>query len=202
VIVVSHRGPVSFQRGADGSFAARRGAGGVVSALAPLLKDREDARWIAAAIGDDDREAVRAGAVSVPGLAIELLALPPETHQTHYDVISNRVLWFCFHGLMDTAREPVFDRALHEAWEDYRAINRAFATAVAEGAGPGEVVLVQDLQLLLVAGFLAELRPDLPVAHFTHTPFATPSELAVLPTRWPTRSQPLPRDHGSTRRAS
>jgi trehalose 6-phosphate synthase len=181
VIVVSHRGPVSFKRARDGSFAARRGAGGVVSALAPLLRDREDARWIAAAIGDDDREAVRAGAVSVPGLALELLALDPETHRLHYDVISNRVLWFCFHGLFDTAREPVFDRALHEAWEAYRAVNRAFATAVADAAAPGEVVLVQDLQLLLVPGFLAELRPDVPVAHFTHTPFATPSELGVLP---------------------
>jgi trehalose 6-phosphate synthase len=181
VIVVSHRGPVSFQREADGTFAARRGAGGVVSALAPLLRDREDARWIAAAIGDDDREAVTADAVSVPGLAVELLAFDPETHRLHYDVISNRILWFCFHGLFDTANEPVFDRAMHEAWEAYRVINRAFATAVAETAAPGEVVLVQDLQLLLVAGFLAEMRPDVPVAHFTHTPFATPSELAVLP---------------------
>ena len=54
MIVVSHRGPVSFQRSDDGSFTARRGAGGVVSALAPLLRNREDATWIAAAIGDDD----------------------------------------------------------------------------------------------------------------------------------------------------
>ena len=69
MIVVSHRGPVSFQRSADGSFTARRGAGGVVSALAPLLRGRDDATWIAAAIGDDDRAAVAAGAVSVPGLA-------------------------------------------------------------------------------------------------------------------------------------
>jgi trehalose 6-phosphate synthase len=181
VIVVSHRGPVSFQRAADGTFGARRGAGGVVSALAPLLRDRDDATWIAAAIGDEDRAAVAAGAVDVPGLRVQLLALDPETHRRHYDVISNNILWFCFHGLFDSAREPVFDAALHEAWEAYRAVNRSFAEAVAETAAPGEVVLVQDLQLLLVAGFLAELRPDVAVTHFTHTPFGSPSELALLP---------------------
>ncbi len=181
MIVVSHRGPVSFRRTDDGSFTAKRGAGGVVSALAPLLRNREDATWIAAAIGDDDREAVKAGAVSVPGLAVELLALDREAHRLHYDVISNQVLWFCFHGLFDSSREPVFDAALHEAWDAYRAINRVFAEAVAESAAEGDVVLVQDLQLLLVAGELAQLRPDLAVTHFTHTPFGSPSELAMLP---------------------
>jgi trehalose 6-phosphate synthase len=181
VIVVSHRGPVSFQRSDDGTFTAKRGAGGVVSALAPLLRGREDATWIAAAIGDDDRAAVAADEVAVPGLSVRLLALDPGAHRLHYDVISNRTLWFCFHGLFDSAREPVFDAALHEAWGDYRAINRVFAEAVAETAAPGEVVLVQDLQLLLVAGYLAELRPDVAVTHFTHTPFGSPSELAMLP---------------------
>lgn len=181
MIVVSHRGPVSFQRSDDGSFTARRGAGGVVSALAPLLRNRDDATWIAAAIGDDDRAAVAAGAVSVPGLSVELLALDPEAHRLHYDVISNQILWFCFHGLFDSSREPVFDAALHEAWDAYRAINRAFAEAVAESAPEGDTVLVQDLQLLLVPGELATLRPDLAVAHFTHTPFGSPSELAMLP---------------------
>jgi trehalose 6-phosphate synthase len=181
VIVVSHRGPVSFQPADDGTFTARRGAGGVVSALAPLLRGRDDATWIAAAIGDDDRAAVAADAVSVPGLAVRMLALDPDAHRLHYDVISNQTLWFCFHGLFDSARTPVFDAELHEAWAAYRAINRSFADAVAETAAPGEVVLVQDLQLLLVAGYLAELRPDVAVTHFTHTPFGSPSELAMLP---------------------
>jgi len=181
VIVVSHRGPVSFRADGDGRFTARRGAGGVVSALAPLLRDRDDATWIAAAIGDDDRAAVAAGAVQVPGLSVELLALDPEAHRLHYDVISNRILWFCFHGLFDSSREPVFDAATHAAWEAYRAINREFAEAVADTAGSDDVVLVQDLQLLLVPGQLAKLRPDLAVSHFTHTPFGGPGELAMLP---------------------
>ncbi len=181
MIVVSHRGPVSFRREPDGTFVTRRGAGGVVSALAPLLAGRADAQWIAAAISDDDRAAVTAGAVAVDGIDVELLALDAEAHRQHYDVISNRILWFCFHGLFDLAREPVFDAALHNAWDAYRLVNRTFAEAIAERAPQNDVVLVQDLQLLLVPAFLRELRGDLSVSHFTHTPFCGPNSMRVLP---------------------
>ena len=181
MIVVSHRGPVSFRREPDGQFTARRGAGGVVSALAPLLADRADAHWIAAAIGDDDRAAVAAGAVSTPGLNVELVSFDPELHRLHYDVMSNRILWFCFHGLFNLPSAPNFDRAMHAAWDAYRAVNQAFAEAIATRASAGEVVLVQDLQLMLVPAFLRELRPDLAISHFTHTPFCGPMELRVLP---------------------
>ena len=181
MIVASHRGPVSFQQRADGSFTSRRGAGGVVSALAPLLRDRPDTRWLAAAIGDVDRAAVAAGAVDVPGLEVDLLALDPETHRRHYDVIANRILWFCFHGIFDLPREPVFDREFHDAWDAYREVNRAFADRIAATAPEGDVVLIQDLHLLLVARDLRELRPDLAITHFTHTPFADPWAMRILP---------------------
>jgi Trehalose-6-phosphate synthase len=181
MIVVSHRGPVSFRHEVDGTFTPRRGAGGVVSALAPLLSDREDTRWIAAAIGDDDRAAVAADAVATPGLTVELLAFDPELHRLHYDVMSNRILWFSFHGLFDLPHAPTFDRAMHTAWDAYRTVNQAFAESIAARATPGEVVLVQDLQLMLVPAFLRELRPDVSISHFTHTPFCGPMELRVLP---------------------
>lgn len=183
MIVVSHRGPVSFRREHDGTFSTRRGAGGVVSALAPLLRDRSDARWLAAAISDDDRAAVASGAVDVAGLRVDLLALDPEVHRLHYDVISNKILWFCFHLMFDPPREPSFDRALHEAWDAYRVVNRAFADRIADTAPADDVVLVQDLHLLLVPAMLRESRPDLAVTHFTHTPFCNPSGLRMLPDR-------------------
>ncbi|MEP6622872.1 MAG: trehalose-6-phosphate synthase [Acidimicrobiia bacterium] len=180
MIVVSHRGPVSFRRETDGTFSERRGAGGVVSALGPLVAGRDDVHWIAAAISDDDRAAVASGVASSTS-AVELLALDPETHRLHYDVISNRILWFLFHGLFDLPRQPGFDRDLHDAWDAYRAINQAFAEAIARTAGPDDTVLVQDLQLCLVPAQLRALRPDVRISHFTHTPFCDPGALRVLP---------------------
>jgi len=184
VIVVSHRGPYSFTRNPDGGFDARRGAGGVVSALSPLLArlgDDERALWVAAAIGDDDRAAVRAGAASAPGIDLALLDLDEVQHRLHYDVVSNSVLWFLHHGLFDLPRRPRFDTRAREAWDAYVAVNATFAECIAERARPGEVVLVQDYQLALVPGMLRGRRPDVPVVHFTHTPFCGPSSIRVLP---------------------
>jgi trehalose 6-phosphate synthase len=182
VIVVSNRGPFRFARNADGTFSTHRGAGGVVSALMPLLADREDATWVAAAISADDRAAVQAGAAAPSGgVHAKLLALDPTVSRLHYDVISNGVLWFLHHGLFDLARRPRFDRHFREAWEGYVSVNRSFTDAILDVAGPGETVLVQDYQLTLVPQMLAEARRDLRVVHFTHTPFCGPSSVRVLP---------------------
>src|SRR4051794_4421766 len=105
MIVVSNRGPLRFEQNADGSFSTHRGAGGVVSALMPLLGRREDATWVAAAMSDGARAAVAAGAEApAGGVQANLLALAPAVSRLHYDVISNGVLWFLHHGLFDLAR--------------------------------------------------------------------------------------------------
>jgi len=183
VLVVSNRGPFRFTADADGGFTPLPGGGGLSSALRPLLGDADmDAHWIAAAVGDDDRAAVRAGAVHAPDLDLVLLDLDPDLARLHYDVVSNQILWFLHHGMFDLVRQPTFDHTFREAWDAYVAVNRAFADAVAERAAPGEAVLVQDYQLTLVPGMVTEARPDLRVGFFTHTPFGGPNSIRVLPT--------------------
>ena len=184
-MLVTHRGPYRFSVGDDGSFASTRGAGGLVSALLPLVQRHdigERPAWVAAAIDSDDRAAVAAGAATVPGLDLHLLDLDQSLHRMHYDVISNAVLWFLHHGLFDLARRPRFDRHLREAWDGYVAVNAAFADAVVTSAPDGEQVLVHDYQLSLVPGMVRAARPDLRITHFTHTPFCGPNSVRVLPT--------------------
>jgi trehalose 6-phosphate synthase len=186
VIVVSNRGPVGFQRQDDGTFSTRRGAGGVVSALAPLLGNTPaggEATWVAAALTDDDRAAIRADAAKASGIDLHLLDLDPALQRMHYDVVSNSVLWFLHHGLFDLPRRPRFDHRFFEAWEAYEAVNRRFATDIVERAPEGDVVLVQDIHLTLVPHLVRSERPDLAVCHFTHTPFCGPNSIRVLPER-------------------
>jgi trehalose 6-phosphate synthase len=181
MIVVSHRGPYRFDEADDGSFFARRGAGGVVSALEPLLSDTDDACWIAAAISDADRAAAAAGAATGLGIDLELLTLDQDQHRLHYDVIANAVLWFLHHGMFDRVHTPRFDLAFRDAWDAFVSVNRQFAEAIASRAVPHEIVLVQDYQLCLVPGMVRELRADVRVSHFTHTPFCGPDEIGMLP---------------------
>ena len=181
MIVVSHRGPARFEALDDGQFDVYPGSGGLAAALTPLLVERDDATWIAACLGEGDRAATRAGATRVGAVDLRLLDLDAHTHRLHLDVISNGTLWYLHHGLFDLVHRPRFDSRWHEAWEAYEAVNRTFTEATAASADEGEVVLVQDYQLALVPGLLADARPDLHIVHFTHTPFCGPNSMRVLP---------------------
>jgi trehalose 6-phosphate synthase len=180
VVVVSNRGPLSFRLDDTGEVQAARGAGGLVSGLGPLMAGT-DALWVAAAMGEGDRAAAAAGVVDALDFRVRLVEVDPHLYGLAYDVISNQVLWFVHHGLYDLPREPAFGPDLREAWQAYRRVNRAFADAVADVAPQDAVVLVQDYHLGLMGLPLAEQRPDLDAVHFSHTPFATPTWLRVLP---------------------
>lgn len=180
VVIASNRGPLSFHRGRRGEPVATRGAGGLVSGLAPLVAGT-GATWVAAAMSDGDRAAAARGVIDAEGMRVRLVSVDAETYRLAYDVVSNQTLWFVHHGLYDLPRAPAFRRDFREAWQAYRAVNAAFADTVAETAPDGAAVLVQDYHLGLLGQLLAERRSDLAAVHFSHTPFATPGWLRVLP---------------------
>jgi trehalose 6-phosphate synthase len=174
VLVASNRGPITYTLGEDGTLDAKRGGGGLVSGLSAV----DDKLWVCAALGDGDREAVRRG-VGDPG--VRMLDIDAEVHADAYNGIANSVLWFVHHLLYQTPVEPVFDAEFRRQWASYETYNRAFARALAEEAGPGAAVLVQDYHLALVPGMLRELRPDLRIGHFSHTPWAPVDYFRLLP---------------------
>jgi trehalose 6-phosphate synthase len=180
LVIVSNRGPLSFSLDDNRQLVAKRGAGGLVSSLSPLVAGT-DTIWIAAAMGEHDRIAAERGLMEVEGFRLQSLALDPDLYRMAYDVVSNATLWFLHHGLFDLARRPRIDRRWREAWSAYEQVNQAFADAVAETAPRGATVLVQDYHLALVGAGLARSRPDLRAVHFTHTPFCDPSGLRILP---------------------
>lgn len=180
LVIVSNRGPLSFQIGDDGSLLAGRGGGGLVSALGPAVAG-SGATWIAGAITDADRRAAAEGTVEADGFQVRSLVVDPDDYRAYYDVISSGSLWFVHHRLYDRARRPRFDRHWHRAWQSYRRVNAAFARAVIDEAPADAIVLVQDYHLTLLGAALAAERPDLTAVHFHHTPFGGPDDLRTLP---------------------
>jgi trehalose 6-phosphate synthase len=179
-VIVSNRGPLAFHL-EDGVPVAGEVGGGLAGSLHPLVSGT-DATWVASAMGEADRVAVADGLMSEDGLRIELVEPEPAVYNMAYNVVSNAILWFCHHHLFDASRRPRADQRWMEAWDGYREFNQLFAERVAKVAPEGGRVLVQDYHLALVGSELARLRPDLRTAHFTHTPFADPSVLRMLPT--------------------
>jgi trehalose 6-phosphate synthase len=185
ILVASNRGPVSFVRDESGEVMAKRGTGGLVTALTGALQ-LSGGLWIASAMTDEDREQAATGGLEAAGEALprlRYLSFDAETYDGFYNGISNRVLWFLHHMLWDIPRAPSFDDETRLAWGAYVRINRAFAEALAqEGEDSDEAVyLVQDYHLALVPAMLRTLRPTAHIAHFSHIPFADAGYLRILP---------------------
>ena len=179
-MIASNRGPLSFTIADDGQLVAKRGAGGLVSGLAPLAAET-GALWLACALSDGDRRAAHAGVTESEGLRVQLVDIDASVHRMAYDVICNATLWFALHGLFDLPRRPRIDAHWREAWDAYRAMNNAFADTIAATAPEHAVVLVQDYHLALVGPRLCAQRDDIRTTWFGHTPFCWPDGLRPIP---------------------
>ncbi len=186
LIVVSNRGPLSFARDEDGARVARRGAGGLVTALAPLVS-HHDVTWIASALSDEDRAVAAEGAVEETArdgssYRLRLVAHLPSAYDLYYNVVANPTLWFVQHGLWDLKHDPEHDVGC--AWEDgYVAVNQAFADTVLEELErePASTVFFHDYHLYVAPALVRAQRPEAALAHFTHIPWVDAEAWSVLP---------------------
>jgi trehalose 6-phosphate synthase len=185
LVLVSNRGPVGFRRTGDGELGTVRGAGGLVTALRPLV-ERGEVTWVASAMNDLERELAAGGArversASDTAFRLRLVAHDPETYRLFYGVVANPVLWFVQHGLWSLKRDP--DADLMVPWQAYVAANRALAKAAVEelDRDPDAWLFVQDYHLYLVPPLVRAERPAAQIAQFVHIPWVEPEAWAVLP---------------------
>ncbi|MET9794592.1 alpha,alpha-trehalose-phosphate synthase (UDP-forming) [Nocardiopsis alba] len=189
ILIASNRGPVSFSTTADGSLEHRRGGGGLVSGMISVATGI-DSLWVCAALSDSDRRAAGEAPGArldrthdLGGMSVHMLDIPEDVLTGAYTDVSNSTLWFVQHMMYDTPNKPSFGSRFREQWGHYRAYNEAFADALVAGAAVGARVAVQDLHLALVPHILRNRRPDLRIAHFSHTPWAPPEYFRMLPSR-------------------
>lgn len=190
LVIASNRGPVTFERDADGELIPRRGAGGLVTALTHVMR-KVSGIWVASAMSPTDREMARRHGdgpmqVSIDGETLHLRYLihDRETFDRYYNRISNWIFWFLMHGMWNLAVQPQFDLKTRRAWESYKAVNRRFAEALAEEIGGQEAnspVMLHDYHLLLAAAYLREIAPKAFTYQFIHSPWAQPDTMRILP---------------------
>ena len=94
-VLVSNRGPATFEGGE-----ARRGGGGLVTALTGLVHHR-DAVWVASAMTEEDVEVSRRHAgdsfeveLDDARYRVKLVESDAEAYDRFYNVVANPMLWF------------------------------------------------------------------------------------------------------------
>jgi trehalose 6-phosphate synthase len=190
LVLVSHRGPVQFERD-GGARHARRGGGGLITALRDLVRHAEDVTWVCAANTDEDRAAARDEPYTTievaPGHScrLHLLDIEPEVHHAFYAIIANPLLWFIQHYMWDHACAPDITQRELDAWEHgYVEVNRRFADATIAAAADlpaGAVVMVHDYHFYLVPKLVREAGLDAFLHFFVHIPWPQPDAWRVLP---------------------
>ncbi len=168
LVVVSNRLPVQ-RSGASW----RASAGGLVTALRPVVADRPTT-WV----GWDGGS--RQVPETLPGTEARLRAvtLSRDTGRHFYDGFSNATLWPLFHNLVGT---PEFHRRW---WNAYQRANEQFAAVAADVAGGSGASLfwVHDYHLMLVPQLLRSLGAA-PSRFFLHIPWPAPELFGRLPWR-------------------
>jgi len=193
LLVVSNRGPVTFSRKPDGTFSARQGSGGLVTAIRAVMKGQQ-AIWIAAAMTEGDRERVQAAEeegeafiTDSPDSLFKLRFITPsqKAYNQYYNEISNPLLWFLQHYLWDTPRYPNITHETWDAWRNgYVAVNQQFADEVitaCDQTTTEPIIMLQDYHLYLVARMIRKQRPDAFIQHFIHIPWPDPDYWRLLP---------------------
>jgi len=168
IIIVSNRLPVILKLTEDGKTEVEKGAGGLITAMAPVLKNR-NGTWIGwpgyvheAGIDDNMLPAIQ---TATSGYRVKSVMLNSDELKNYYEGFSNSILWPLFHGFTDKC---IF---LPEYWVSYQDVNKKFALTVCQNADDPDFIWVHDYQLILVGAQLRKMHKRNRMGFFLHIPF-------------------------------
>ena len=182
LVIVYHRQP--YEEVEENGRIVRRenkSPNGIVPTLKSFFGAADSGAWIAWKLADDpanpDFERVVEITDSFGTYRVSRLPLTAEQVSSFYHITSKEAFWPILHSFKDKYNYDPVD------WPTFREVNWAFAEAAAQEAAEGAVVWVHDYNLWLVPTYLRQLRPDVKISFFHHTPFPSADMFNVLPWR-------------------
>jgi trehalose-6-phosphate synthase len=183
-IVVSNREPYEhYLDESSGDVQVRRPAGGLTSAIDPMLQ-AASGDWVAWGSGEADRDVSdAAGRVRVPPedprYTLHRVWLDQRDVEEYYFGYANQVLWPLCHT------RPTLTRIRSRHYARYVSVNQKFGDAAIRAAnGQPAAVWFQDYHLALAPAHVRARSENLTLAHFWHIPFPPP-EIFKIATRAP-----------------
>ena len=177
LIVVSNRLPITVESRND-ELQLNPSDGGLVTALAPVLRERGGC-WVGS-LGANKNDAVLELArnwSSWQGYALEPVFLTSAEQSSYYDGFSNEIIWPLFHGLPSRCKFEC------KYWHGYGKANEKFASAVERVWNRQDFIWVHDYHLMLVGGALRARGWRGQLGYFHHIPFPPPDIFETLPWR-------------------
>ena len=175
LIVVSNRLPFALDSSAEDLWTVTPAAGGLVSAIEPVLRER-GGTWIGwPGIAGEIPPGPFEEATRNAGYAVVAVSLSKAERDEFYYGYSNEVIWPLFHELQNFCNfEPAY-------WETYQTVNERYAEAIARHCQPDDFIWVHDYHLMYVAQALRQRGVRAALTFFLHIPFPPYDIFTKLP---------------------
>lgn len=179
VVIASEAEPYQHNYEPQG-IKMQRSAGGVVTALEPILEATRGL-WIGHGRGSADQETVdEHNKMKCPPkekkYTLRRIFISKKDLKGWYYGSANEMLWPLCHNVFV---RPGFVEA---DWKSYEKVNREYAEAILEEVKDKKaLVWIQDYHLALLPKMLRDKRPDLIIAQFWHIPWPTSNLFQILP---------------------
>ena len=181
IIIVSNRLPLIVKMSDKGKKQGEKGAGGLVTSMAPVLQNREGT-WIGwpgyVQKADMDDNMLTALQSAASGYRVKPVMLNSDEIKNYYEGFSNSIIWPLFHDFTDKC---IF---LSEYWTSYQAVNKKFALTVHQNTEYQDFIWVHDYQLILVGAQLRKRHIRNRIGFFLHIPFPPIDTFARCPWRF------------------
>lgn len=177
IVIVHNRLPFNIKHDERGTPSVSPSAGGLVTAMSPLLQSGIKSKWVGWAGTEKDNGLEEAVRKVANGKDIGIVSLTQKEVEGHYEGYSNKILT----PLFESAMEHVDFTNIDEYWGIYQEVQSKFAKKVAEDVRPDDIIWIHDWHLTGVGKELKHMGVKQPMGFFLHIPFPRKEELAILP---------------------
>ncbi len=177
LIIIANRLPLKATRTENNSFEFTRSEGGLTTGMDSLDTSIEK-HWVGwpgayAETSEEENEITK----HLEEFRFHPVFLSQDQVLNYYEGYSNSTLWPLCHYFY------AFVEYENKYREMYREVNELFCKAALPFIEPGDIVWVQDYQLMLLPQLLRKSTHDISIGYFHHIPFPSYELFRVLPER-------------------
>ena len=177
LIIIANRLPLKANRNEDNTFEFSRSEGGLTTGMESLTMDVEK-HWIGwPGTYTESVEEENEITEHLKEFDFHPVFLTPDQIQNYYEGYSNSTLWpLCHYFYTYIEYENLY-------WDTYKQVNELFNHVAQSIIEPGDIIWVQDYQLMLLPQMIRKSTFDVSIGYFHHIPFPSYELFRVLPER-------------------
>ena len=181
LVILYHREPYDeIVKDGKTLYVQKKSPNGIVPTLKSFFADVNQGTWIAWKQVTNKQKANFQEKVTVEddaGYNVCRIPLSAQQVKDFYHITSKEAFWPILHSF------PWHFTSESSDWENFQNINRLFAEAACREAADDALIWIHDYNLWLAAKYIREIKPQVKIAFFHHTPFPSVDVFNILPWR-------------------